>query len=148
MSNTSTHWHDDEGMTQHAPPCLLVPACKVDHGYLLFMITPVPTLMHPHACALSPPPNMRNNLYESPYSSGKHEIAYLYLFCLNWNLKKIHGTQAHQVPLPSHEGCGPVDVGGGTARETQQMEGSCGASTKPMIKIMGCFVHSLVSHPK
>ena len=61
---------------------------------------------------------------------------------------RSHGTQAHQVPLPSHEGCGPVDVGGGTTRETQQMEGSCGASMKPMMKIVGCFVHSLISHPK
>ena len=61
---------------------------------------------------------------------------------------RSHRTQAHQVPLPSHEGCGPIDVGGGTTRETQQMEGSRSVSTKPMMKIMGCFVHSLISHPK
>jgi hypothetical protein len=42
------------------------------------------------------------------------------------------------VPLPSNEGCGPVDVGeGGTTGETQQTEGPRGASTKPVMKIMG-----------
>ena len=48
---------------------------------------------------------------------------------------------SHLVPLPSREGCGPVDIGEGGARGgTQAMGGLDGASTEqPMTFIVGHF---------
>ena len=46
-------------------------------------------------------------------------------------LHSTHGIQGYPVPLPSREGCGPIDVGEGGNREgTQGMGGPGGASTK------------------
>ena len=48
-------------------------ARRVDHGYLLLTMTPVPTPTYPpHACTSSPPPNMRSTLlHESPYCTAQ-----------------------------------------------------------------------------
>jgi len=47
----------------------------------------------------------------------------------------------HKVPLPSHEGCGPICVGeGGTTGGTQEMGGPCSTS----MKLTLCFSPQLI----